>query len=143
MRAWSRPSRAGQQVEADLTAYVDVGEVQRGDVIVFRYPESPEHVFVKRVIGLPGETVSGKDGRIFINGVALSALVAGVKATERAGEATYGIRLASPCQDQPYKLSVPAGSLFVVGDNRCNSRDSRHWGFLPFPMVLGRVAALK
>lgn len=65
--------KAGRQVEADLTAYVDVGEVQRGDVIVFRYPESPEHVFVKRVIGLPGETVSGKDGRIFINGVALSA----------------------------------------------------------------------
>lgn len=83
---------------------------QRGDIISFWYPDNEEENFLKRVIGLPGETIEGKDGEIYINGELLDEGYIKEKSYEDFG---------------PYE--VPEASYFVMGDNRNNSHDSRYW----------------
>ncbi len=99
--------------------------IRRGDVVVFRYPEDPDTDFVKRVIGLPGETVEMVQGRMLVNGRRLDEPY--VLPQNIDPEASYGPEV------------VPAGHYFVMGDNRRNSRDSRAWGFLPRSLVKGRA----
>lgn len=100
---------------------------RRGDVIVFRYPKDPSIFYIKRVIGLPGETVSIHRGSVTITGA-------------------DGERFALPepyivNEDATYTKSVTlrTGEYFVLGDNRPNSSDSRVWGPLPRKDVIGRV----
>jgi signal peptidase I len=95
---------------------------QRGDVIVFRYPKDPSRDFIKRVIGVPGDTVSIHDGQVFVNGVALEE--------GYLDETTRG-----PLED----TVVPQNSYFVLGDNRSNSSDSRSWGFVPEENIIGKA----
>ncbi len=95
---------------------------KRGDVIVFRYPQDPSRDFVKRVIALPGETISMDRGRVSIDGEALE---------EPYLEELDFSRL-------PPTL-VPPRSYFVMGDNRNGSSDSRHWGPVPLDNVVGKV----
>ena len=95
---------------------------QRGDVVVFEPPTRPDDDFVKRVIGLPGETVEIKQGDIYIN-------------NERLAESYL------PRQDR-FTMSartVPEDAYFVMGDNRGNSNDSRHWGFLNTDKLVGKA----
>lgn len=87
----------------------------RGDVIVFRYPRNPSTFFIKRVIALPGETVQIHNGKVFVNAKPLD-------------EHRYVIRV--PHGDFPEE-KIPGGYLFVLGDNRDESNDSRSWGMLP------------
>ena len=87
-----------------------VGEPERGDVIVFHSPEQPEKDFIKRVVGLPGETVEIRRGRLYIDGEPLEEPWR--PALDRANFAPY---------------RVPAGQYFVLGDNRPSSNDSRIW----------------
>ena len=104
---------------------------KRGDVIVFKYPEDRSKDFIKRVIGLPGDTVEFKDRTIYIN--------------DRPIEDPWGVYK----KDNPSWRSsasknydpqvVPPGALFVMGDNRDNSLDSRVWGCVPFDDVLGEA----
>jgi len=129
--------KSGTRIEADLSAYKTAADIQRGDVVVFRFPESPEHVFVKRVLGVAGDTVSGNQGRVSVNGQATSTEKVAV-VVESIGRVRYRT-IPGSCKEEAYNLRVPAGSFFVVGDNRCFSRDSRHWGFVPFALILGRV----
>ncbi|OGO28165.1 MAG: signal peptidase I [Chloroflexi bacterium RBG_16_54_11] len=103
-------------------AYRFTGTPQRGDVIVFRYPPNPEAIpYIKRVIGLPGDQVHIADGKIHINGQLMLEPYLTVN-TNRGGDWT-----------------VPEGSLFVMGDNRNNSSDSRTWGFVPLENIIGRA----
>jgi signal peptidase I len=99
----------------------------RGDVIVFRYPGNPSIFYIKRVIGLPGETVSINHGVITIIGAtgARTALAEPYIVNE---DATY-----------TKDVSLNAGEYFVMGDNRPNSSDSRVWGPLPKKDIIGRV----
>jgi signal peptidase I len=97
--------------------------VQRDDVIVFRYPLNPQRDFVKRVIGLPGDRVELKEGVVYINGHALS-------------EKGYTIK---PDFGNYGPVTVPPHQLFVLGDNRNNSEDSRFFGYVPRPNVIGRA----
>lgn len=102
-------------------------EPERGDVIVFRYPADPSIFYIKRIIGLPGETVSINQGKVTI--------------TKGDGSRT---ELAEPYivnEDATYTKSVTlhAKEYFVMGDNRPNSSDSRVWGALPFKNIIGRV----
>jgi len=102
-----------------------MGGIRRGDVIVFHYPLNPGKDFVKRVVALEGETVELRDGGVLINNSPIhelypTALVGGDRCTSN-----YGPQL------------VPAGQLFVLGDNRCNSEDSRFFGFVPHENVVG------
>ena len=88
------------------------GEPERGDIAVFKYPDDPEVLYVKRVIGLPGETVEVIDGKVYIDG----------SASDIADQYVKG----APAGDfGPYV--VPEDSYFMMGDNRNNSLDSRYW----------------
>jgi signal peptidase I len=114
----------------DPTRYIFRGP-RRGDVIVFRAPDStpgaPERDFIKRVVGLPGDTVEIKDCTVFVNGEAL--------------EESY--ILAEPAYTYPIDgsgpVTVPDGHYFVLGDNRNNSADSHTWGMLPKENIIGQA----
>ncbi|MGC7846696.1 signal peptidase I [Desulforudis sp. 1088] len=98
-------------------------EPKRGDVIVFKYPKDPKRAFVKRVIGLPGETVQLKDSKLIVNGrvVTEDYLPPGLEFSD------FGPQ------------TVPRDMLFVLGDNRNNSDDSRVWGYLPRGNLIGKA----
>ncbi len=95
---------------------------RRGDVVIFVPPTAPNKDFVKRVIGLPGETVELRDGQVFIDGEPLPN--------------TFGARLDHASMAA---LTVPENALFVLGDNRANSNDSRSWGVLSQEKVVGKA----
>jgi signal peptidase I len=96
---------------------------QRGDVIVFRYPKDPDRDFIKRVIGVPGDTIKiDEQGTVFVNGEALD-------------EKYISDSSPRPLEEQV----VPPDSYFVLGDNRPNSSDSRNWGFVPEENIIGKA----
>jgi signal peptidase I len=99
--------------------------IRRGDIIVFRYPRNPEEAFLKRVVALGGDQVEIRDAVVYIN----SHPVSEPYAVHR------GLRYLLHQQMAP--LTVPQDSLFVMGDNRDNSSDSREWGFVPADNVIG------
>jgi signal peptidase I len=113
-------------------------EIKRGDIIVFRYPLQPETDFVKRVIGLPGDTVEVRDKKVSINGKPLSEPYVIHK-----DPTTYPLQQALPepyrSRDQFGPYTVPAGNYFAMGDNRDQSSDSRYWGTVPRSMIKGRA----
>ncbi len=98
------------------------GDIQRGDVIVFPAPPSPDEDYIKRVIGLPGDQVEVRNGRVFVNGQLL--------------DEPY---IAAPPVRDMALTNVPEDSLFVMGDNRNVSSDSRAWGPLKVEDVLGKA----
>jgi signal peptidase I len=118
----------GQYLIIDKVSYskiltgVGLGGPQRGDVIVFVPPNRPEDDYVKRIIGLPGETVEIVNGQVFINGSLLDEPF-------RPNSGSYNLA--------PQK--VPDGQVFVLGDNRNNSNDSHTWGSLPIENIVGRA----
>jgi signal peptidase I len=112
--------------------------IRRGDVVVFKYPVDPERDFIKRVIGLPGETLEVKDKRVYINGRRLDEpyvhyLEPPQAVTEFTEVTSFDLR------ERYGPVRVPADKYFVMGDNRDNSQDSRYWGFLPREYVKGRA----
>lgn len=125
---------------------------QRGDVIVFAYPKNPDLNYVKRVIGVPGDTVEMRAGEVRVNGEPLvEPYVQRVDpghdtfdpdfTWQRAYVATRSEeahRRYHPSRDTWGPLAVPAGKYFVLGDNRDNSADSRYWGFVDASAVKGR-----
>ena len=112
--------------------------IARGDVVVFKYPEEPTRDFIKRVIGLPGETVEIRDKTVLIDGKPLdeARYVHFLDEGLRPDDPEYGLHEA---RSDYGPVQVPDGQLFVLGDNRDNSRDSRYWGFLPRDQVKGRA----
>lgn len=104
---------------------------QRGNVIVFIYPKKPSLDFIKRVIGMPGETVQIVQGKIYIDGAPIHDPWGYFDKKEPPGF------IAEVENFGP--VLVPKDSFFVMGDNRNNSDDSRFWGFLPLNDVLGKA----
>ncbi|HVX99961.1 MAG TPA: signal peptidase I [Pseudorhodoplanes sp.] len=133
---------------------------ERGDVVVFRYPGDRTQVWVKRVIGLPGDVVELREGRTFINGVELPLRADGQGTTEGVAARRFIETLpggrehwifktdAANMFDNMKPVQVPADHVFVLGDNRDHSADSRvplamgGVGMLPVPDLIGRVDAL-
>ena len=130
----------GQYVLVSRLSY-RLGDYHRGDIIVFRPPMYPEETFfrhlfglpslddnyedyIKRIVGLPGETIRIENGVVIINDVPISE----------------SYIAASPGYDGEW--TVPEGQLFVLGDNRNNSADSHQWGFLPEKNVLGKALVI-
>ncbi len=111
-----------------------VGQVERGDVLVFKYPEDPARDFIKRAIGLPGETIELRQSRVFINGEPIEEPY--LDLMRPGGQIPADIRgTFGP-------LEVPEGHLFMMGDNRGDSVDSRYWGPLPIDYVKGQAFVL-
>jgi signal peptidase I len=101
-----------------------IGAIQRGDTVVFWYPEDTTKSYIKRVIGLPGDTVSIEDGNVYVNGK---------KLVENYVPPEYR-------DDRPYAPKVvPPNQYFVLGDHRISSNDSRAWGFVPRSYIYGKA----
>lgn len=102
---------------------------QRGDCIVFIYPENPKKDFIKRLVGLPGEVVEIKKGTIFINGKPILELPFSQIYYQNKGDLAQ--------EGKP--IVVPENEYFVLGDNSGSSQDSRYWGFVPKNNILGKA----
>ncbi len=111
--------------------------VRRGDLVVFRFPEDPRRDFLKRVVGLPGETVAIRDKRVTIDGRPLDEPYA-FHADDTVWPDDPAIAEAHRRRDQLPPLRVPAEAYFVLGDNRDDSSDSRFWGPVPADHIEGR-----
>ncbi|MDH5507151.1 MAG: signal peptidase I, partial [Anaerolineae bacterium] len=99
-----------------------LGDFERGDVIIFPNPYNPDEDFIKRVVGLPGDVIQVVDGRLYVNGMMM--------------DEPY---LGEPMNKDMSEKVVPEGTLFVMGDNRNDSSDSRAWGPLEIENVLGKA----
>jgi signal peptidase I len=116
-------------------ALLPMRDIRRGEIIVFKFPEEPERDFIKRVIGLPGDTIELRNQTVFINGEALTEPYAHYlfpPADEGQADSFDIRRKYGP-------VTVPDGHYFMMGDNRDDSQDSRFWGFLPQSYVKGRA----
>ena len=112
-----------------------VRTITRGDIVVFKYPEEPERDFIKRVIGLPGDTVELRAKKVYVNGQPLDEPY-----VHFLTSASDGSEVTSMDVRERYgPVTVPAGQYFVMGDNRDNSQDSRYWGFLPGTYIKGKA----
>nr|WP_281340551.1 signal peptidase I [Sulfurihydrogenibium sp. YO3AOP1] len=131
-----------------------LAKIDRGDVIVFKYPEDPSIDFIKRVIALPGDIVEVKNDIVYLNGKPLKREPAGFYEEENEKVKKY-IETTYRSNGKPYSytimeiedgigpdfgpIQVPPNSYFVMGDNRDNSKDSRFWGFVPDDYVIGQA----
>ncbi len=116
-------------------ALLPVRPVVRGDVLVFKFPEDPERDFIKRIIGLPGETIEVKGTQVLVNGTAIAQPFAHFLLPH---DPNAPLIPGDPREHfGPY--TVPANHFFAMGDNRDNSQDSRYWGALPAHYVKGRA----
>ena len=106
--------------------------VDRGDILVFKYPLNPKQNFVKRVIGLPGDEILIKDKKLYVNGKLINEPYV-------IHEDDY---LRGFPRDEYGPVKVPLDSVFVMGDNRDNSADSRYWGFVPQQNLVGEAFLL-
>ncbi len=127
----------------------------RGDIIVFKYPENPKIDFIKRIVGLPGDVVEVKNDTVYLNGKPLKKVKAGffkeknaraVKYIETVpkkytkGSHSYTVIEIFDGEGKDFgPVEVPEGYYFVLGDNRDNSRDSRFWGFVPDDYIIGQA----
>jgi signal peptidase I len=109
----------------------------RGDIVVFKYPEELNRDFVKRIIGLPGETLEIRNKQVYIDGQPIEEKYKVHNDSQvYAGDGVYSYD--SLIRDNFGPVTVPVGHCFVMGDNRDNSHDSRYWNFLPLDNIKGR-----
>jgi len=110
-------------------------DIHRGDVVVFKYPDEPERDFIKRVIGLPGETLELRNKKVYVDGKPLDEpYVHFLEPASTSQEVTsFDVR------ERYGPVKVPTEQYFVMGDNRDNSQDSRYWGFLPRSYIKGKA----
>jgi signal peptidase I len=127
---------------------LDFGGPERGDVIVFRYPENPSLDYIKRVVGVPGDEIAYYNKIVHVNGKKVDIKPVGVYQpgfpnVKRFNENLIGIEHDILIDDlRPagdFIQTVPEGSYFVLGDNRDNSRDSRYWGYVPDENLVGKA----
>jgi signal peptidase I len=140
---------------------LEMGEPQRGDVVVFRYPRNPRVDYIKRVVGLPGDHISYRNKTLYVNGAPQPQSPVGEYAASGAGSRMTGAQervemlgdrrhaiLVNPelpdfgpgCQVLMFgEIQVPEGHYFAMGDNRDNSNDSRCWGLVPEENLVGRA----
>jgi signal peptidase I len=117
------------QLFKDIVFFAEAPE--RHDIIVFKYPRDETKDFIKRVIGLPGEILQVKDQKIYINNKLIEDPHA--RHTQLPGTGIF------PQRDNYGPMVIPDGHVFVMGDNRENSQDSRFWGFLDVRKIRGKA----
>ncbi|WP_367185401.1 signal peptidase I [Inhella sp.] len=150
---------------------VDNHPVQRGDVMVFRYPKNPAVDYIKRVVAVPGDVVTWRNQKLYLNGQEVpttlqgpfydrSGAVSRTRYTEQLGALSHDILVerhlqplipgdptrphADQCQHtlEGLTCTVPPGHYFMMGDSRDNSEDSRFWGFVPDENIVGKASAV-
>jgi signal peptidase I len=134
--------QVGDRIIVDKLSY-RFHDPHRGDIVVFARPPLEDQAYadlVKRVVGLPGETISSKDGAVYIDGKRL------VEPWLPAGSQSYTGALAGgdshPEFDLPGPVKIPPGDYYVMGDNRADSEDSRFFGPIPRSLIVGRAVAV-
>ena len=137
---------------------IEIGKPERGDVVVFRYPENPKIPFIKRVVGLPGDKIEYVNKMLYVNGEPViqqvdipryigvgsgSNMTGSEQRVEYLSETVSHDILINPKRPEyraKYnKLTVPDKAYFVLGDNRDNSKDSRFWGTVPEENLIGKA----
>ena len=133
--------QVGDRIIVNKLSY-DLHSIHRGDIVVFARPPLEDQAYadlVKRVIGLPGETISSEDGHIYIDGHRLS------EPWLPPGPDSYTGALPDDAYQQfnmPGPVKIPAGQYYVMGDNRTDSEDSRFFGPIPKSLIVGRAVAV-
>ena len=120
----------GMKIPFSGTTLIPMKSPERSDVIVFKYPRDPSVDYIKRVVGLPGETLKIINKQVYINGKAIE--------DSHAHFSSQNILPGSP-RDNLSPITIPEGKVFVMGDNRDNSHDSRFWGFVDQKNILGKA----
>ena len=134
------------------TEMVPIGEPKRGDIMVFKYPEQPSINYIKRVVGLPGDTIRYDNKVLYINDVEVDRELKAQQPARQPKFEIYDETLGTVQHDILLTLerpalpgqtwTVPEDSYFVLGDNRDNSKDSRFWNFVPDKYVVGKAFAI-
>lgn len=161
----------GIRLPVTNTKIIPVGSPERGDVVVFKYPMDTQVDYIKRVVGLPGDTVEYRDKVLYVNGVEQkqtgsrdfvddSTMITLEERDEQLGEVDHLIardarrpswvplqgilRKEKSCDynERGFVCTVPEGHYFMMGDNRDNSEDSRYWGFVPDEDLVGRAVLI-
>jgi signal peptidase I len=131
----------GPTATAAERALLPFGEIKRRDVLVFKYPEDPDRDFIKRVIGLPGETVEVRQKKVYINGTALDEPYVHFLQPP-SGDSDLHEVTSLDVREHYGPVTVPPDQYFMMGDNRDNSADSRYWGFLRRDYVKGKALVI-
>lgn len=138
----------GLRLPAGHQQFLDLGSPERGDVIVFRYPENPNIDYIKRVVGVPGDEVAYYNKTLYINDepAPLEPVTdysgdypQAMRYRENLGDVKHDILVNMISSPRDFVVNVPKGHYFVMGDNRDNSRDSRVWGFVPQENLVGEA----
>lgn len=141
----------GLRVPFTKKKIVTFGSPQRGESVVFMYPSDDSKDFIKRIIGLPGDRVQLRGDEILINSVAVERQPIQIEPGadgllqdfmyyfEKLGDVNHLVQFDHRLPDENREWEVPEGQLFVMGDNRDNSSDSREWGFVPLENVKGKA----
>ena len=161
----------GIRLPVTNTKIIPVGSPERGDVVVFKYPMDTQVDYIKRVVGLPRDTVEYRDKVLYVNGVEQkqtgsrdfvddSTMITLEERDEQLGEVNHLIardarrpswvplqgilRKEKSCDynERGFVCTVPEGHYFMMGDNRDNSEDSRYWGFVPDEDLVGRAVLI-
>lgn len=143
----------GVRLPVANTKLADIGMPQRGDIVVFRFPQDPTIDYIKRIVGLPGDRIAYYNKQVYVNGHAVKQTRLGNyvglgKGGTMTGAALLNEDLIGVSHDiliregQPSvqgEFTVPSGNYFVMGDNRDNSNDSRYWGTVPEGNLVGKA----
>ncbi len=130
------------------TKILPLGDPQRGDIMVFKYPESPKVNFIKRLVGLPGDRIALEGNQLFVNGQLVEKALLRQEPEinpwqmyyrERLGQHAFSTRELVGAMSPSGEWVVPVGHYFMLGDNRNESRDSRYWGFVPDHYLVGKA----
>lgn len=145
----------GLKLPVTQTKILPLGEPERGDVVVFKYPKDPDVDYIKRVVGLPGDKISYIGRTLFVNGKAVSQVPMGkykghgsganmdgvnvVQETMASGKDYLILQDTDKVSQDLTSIVVPEGHYFMMGDNRDYSNDSRFWGFVPEENLKGKA----
>jgi len=153
----------GLRLPVSDTKVLELGEPERGDVVVFRFPKDKSIDYIKRVVGLPGDRIAYRGKMLYINGEAMGYVKNGIYegdggaresgailATENLAGVEHPILVNPRAPDFGFgcgvlaagEVTVPEGEYFMMGDNRDNSNDGRCWGFVPEDHLVGKAFAI-